>query len=176
MLRIIAEQGPHAAPMSQIAKEAGVATGTIYHHFKSKEDILNELYVNLKNEFGSLLTNKIDTTKPFKEQFYSLWRLLYEYYVSNPQAYHFVEQVAKTAIISNEVREIGKQYYQPIINLFQIGVDQGIIRTINLELMAQIIYGNVITTAQLAINEELEINDKLLNEAISISWRGIINI
>ena len=39
-LQLIAKNGLNASPMSMIAKEANVATGTIYHHFKSKEEIM----------------------------------------------------------------------------------------------------------------------------------------
>lgn len=174
MLRIIAEQGAHATPMSQIAKEAGVATGTIYHHFKSKEQILNELYLKLKDEFGTLLAQHIDSSLSLKDQFYLLWKLLYNYYIKNPLSYTFVEQVAQTPLISPEVKQQGKKYYQPLIHLFQIGVDQGIFENIDLELMAQFIYGNVITLVQLSLNKELEINDQMITDAITISWNGIV--
>jgi len=47
MLRLIKEQGIQATPMAQVAKEAGVAAGTIYHHFASKEQLVNELYLKV---------------------------------------------------------------------------------------------------------------------------------
>ena len=41
---VIAENGYHQAQVSKIAKEAGVADGTIYLYFKNKEDILISLF------------------------------------------------------------------------------------------------------------------------------------
>ncbi|MFC6333684.1 TetR/AcrR family transcriptional regulator [Paenibacillus septentrionalis] len=43
-LKVIAENGFHGAQVSKIAKEAGVADGTIYLYFKNKEDILISLF------------------------------------------------------------------------------------------------------------------------------------
>ncbi|MCL6458999.1 MAG: TetR/AcrR family transcriptional regulator, partial [Gorillibacterium sp.] len=43
-LRLIMEKDLQATSMSLISKEAGVSTGSIYYYFKSKEDIINELY------------------------------------------------------------------------------------------------------------------------------------
>src|SRR5690606_23165590 len=40
----IAEHGYHQAQVSKIAKQAGVADGTIYLYFKNKEDILISLF------------------------------------------------------------------------------------------------------------------------------------
>ncbi len=42
---VFARQGFHATRVSDIADEAGVAYGLVYHYFRSKDDILNELFV-----------------------------------------------------------------------------------------------------------------------------------
>ncbi len=44
-IRVFARQGFHACRVSDIANEAGVAYGLVYHYFKSKEQVLNELFV-----------------------------------------------------------------------------------------------------------------------------------
>ena len=41
---VIAENGYHQAQVSKIAKQAGVADGTIYLYFKNKEDILISVF------------------------------------------------------------------------------------------------------------------------------------
>lgn len=50
--KVIAENGFHGAQVSKIAKEAGVADGTIYLYFKNKEDILISLF---ENRLGKLV-------------------------------------------------------------------------------------------------------------------------
>jgi TetR/AcrR family transcriptional regulator, fatty acid metabolism regulator protein len=44
-VRVFARQGFHATRVSDIADEAGVAYGLVYHYFRSKEEVLNELFV-----------------------------------------------------------------------------------------------------------------------------------
>src|SRR3954453_6062189 len=46
-LRLIARLGLHASPMSAVAREAGVAAGTLYLYFESKEAMINALYLEL---------------------------------------------------------------------------------------------------------------------------------
>jgi AcrR family transcriptional regulator len=41
-LKLIACQGFHAAPMSQIAEEAHIGVGTIYRYFKNKEELIGK--------------------------------------------------------------------------------------------------------------------------------------
>jgi len=43
-VRVFARQGFHSARVSDIADEAGVAYGLVYHYFPSKDEVLNELF------------------------------------------------------------------------------------------------------------------------------------
>jgi TetR/AcrR family transcriptional regulator, fatty acid metabolism regulator protein len=44
-IRVFARQGFHSCRVSDIAREAGVAYGLVYHYFNSKDQVLNELFV-----------------------------------------------------------------------------------------------------------------------------------
>ena len=55
-VRVLARQSFHATRVSDIADEAGVAYGLVYHYFKSKDEVLNELF----SERWSLLLKAID--------------------------------------------------------------------------------------------------------------------
>jgi AcrR family transcriptional regulator len=55
-IRVFARQGFHSCRVSDIADEAGVAYGLVYHYFDSKDQVLNELF----NERWSLLLTAIE--------------------------------------------------------------------------------------------------------------------
>jgi AcrR family transcriptional regulator len=55
-IRVFARQGFHSTRVADIADEAGVAYGLVYHYFKSKDEVLNELF----SERWSLLLAAID--------------------------------------------------------------------------------------------------------------------
>src|SRR5690349_3449271 len=55
-VKVFARQGFHLTRVSDIADEAGVAYGLVYHYFKSKDDVLNELF----NQRLSLLLAAIE--------------------------------------------------------------------------------------------------------------------
>jgi TetR/AcrR family fatty acid metabolism transcriptional regulator len=57
-VRVFARQGFHACRVSDIAREAGVAYGLVYHYFNSKEQVMNELFT----ERWSLLLHAIEET------------------------------------------------------------------------------------------------------------------
>ena len=58
-LELISEQGFHGTAMSMIADKAGVGAGTIYRYFDSKEDLITQLYLEIKREKGKAFSPAI---------------------------------------------------------------------------------------------------------------------
>jgi len=79
---VIAENGYHQAQVSKIAKEAGVADGTIYLYFKNKEDILisvfREKMAIFVNNVEVILKQDIDTSEKLFRLIDSHFRILHE--------------------------------------------------------------------------------------------------
>src|ERR1700754_5260656 len=62
--RIFARHGFFAARVSEIAKEAGVADGTIYLYFKSKDDLLISLFEHRMKQVNAVLSQAIADRPP----------------------------------------------------------------------------------------------------------------
>jgi AcrR family transcriptional regulator len=56
-LRVFEERGIANSPTSAISKAAGVAEGSLFTYFKTKNDLMNELYLELRMEFSRYLTD-----------------------------------------------------------------------------------------------------------------------
>jgi AcrR family transcriptional regulator len=55
-LHVFAERGIASAPTSAISTAAGVAEGSLFTYFKTKDELMNALYVELRMEFSEYLT------------------------------------------------------------------------------------------------------------------------
>ncbi|MFC0270230.1 TetR/AcrR family transcriptional regulator [Metabacillus herbersteinensis] len=69
---VIAENGYHQAQVSKIAKQAGVADGTIYLYFKNKEDILVSLFQEKMGTFIEKIEEEIAGKETASEKLYML--------------------------------------------------------------------------------------------------------
>lgn len=74
MVEAVAEHGLHGATMSLVAKRAGVATGTAYVHYESKEDLLVASFVEVKTQLGESALAGVDTADSPRAIFESVWR------------------------------------------------------------------------------------------------------
>ena len=52
-LRLVADRGPQAVTVAAVAKEAGAPTGSIYHRYRSREQLLAELWMDVVEAFQS---------------------------------------------------------------------------------------------------------------------------
>jgi len=84
-IRVFARQGFHATRVSDIADEAGVAYGLVYHYFKSKDEVLNELF----SQRWSLLLAAIEETDagdaPPREKLAAVAAFIIESYRHDPE-------------------------------------------------------------------------------------------
>ena len=172
-LKLITENGFHGTPMSMVAEKAGVATGSIYYYFESKEQIIRELYANIKKKMGEALLENIDESKNFKEQFFKVWKNLYHFFVSHPQEFNFLEQYSNSPFINQQVKEENFRFYKPVIDFIQTGIDKGVLREIHIELMVALLYGSVTSVVKLQLSNILQIEEHLLQDAIQSSWDGV---
>ena len=65
--RVFARRGFFAARVSEIAKDAGVADGTIYLYFKSKDDLLISLFETRMNQVNAVLREAIAQAPPAEQ-------------------------------------------------------------------------------------------------------------
>lgn len=171
-LELLVKQGIQETPMSQISKESGVAVGTIYHHFKSKKEIINYIYLQIKKEMGEIQMQKVLNTSAFKLQFFQVWNNLFAYFVQQPLKFEFTRQIANLPIIDRETIIEGQQYNHTLISFFNIGISEGVLKPMNVQLMAEMLQGNILTLAHMHHQKMIELNKTVLLQAIIMSWEA----
>lgn len=72
-LKLFTERGFQGTSTAQISKEAGVATGTFFNYFPTKEDLINSLYFEVKGRLNSSMEKEIESESTFQERVRRLW-------------------------------------------------------------------------------------------------------
>ena len=95
-LRTFAAKGYHGTAVPDVAKAAGVATGTLYVYFENKGALVNEVYRDAKQRLGTALLANLpafDVSKPddARRWFHELWGRLAAFARAEPDAFRFLE-------------------------------------------------------------------------------------
>jgi AcrR family transcriptional regulator len=172
-LSLIVERGFHNTPTSLIAKEAGVATGTLFHHFKSKEELINTLYLDLKTHKMKALTENYNSSDSIEESLKSAWINGVKWGIMNPKEFQFVMQFANSPFITNLTKEQAMDQYESIMGVFDQAIKEGIMKATYPEFVGDYFEG----IFNLAISHFRKyperISEENLEMAFYICWNGI---
>ncbi|RYZ89900.1 MAG: TetR/AcrR family transcriptional regulator, partial [Proteobacteria bacterium] len=84
-LSLFSEFGFHGVAVPKIAKAAGIATGSIYSYFSSKEDLANELFWTWKLQLKSYYLTDYPAAASIEDQFCFIWARLHSYADDYPE-------------------------------------------------------------------------------------------
>ncbi|MHA6259402.1 TetR/AcrR family transcriptional regulator [Sporosarcina sp. CAU 1771] len=143
---VIAENGYHQAQVSKIAKEAGVADGTIYLYFKNKEDILisvfREKMAIFTNNLRVILDKDIDTSEKLLKMIESHFRVLNE-----DRHLAIVTQLElrqSNKDLRLKINEVLKEYLSLLDNILKEGINNGELTVgLDVRLARQMVFGTM---------------------------------
>jgi AcrR family transcriptional regulator len=90
---LVAEHGFHGASMSAVAAQAGVATGTTYTHYASKDELVLAAYLETKAELAAAATADLDARARPEERFRAIWLATYRHAAAHREQALFLLQV-----------------------------------------------------------------------------------
>lgn len=93
MRALVARSGFHGASMGAVAREAGVATGTAYVHYGSKDELVIAAYLESKERLGSAAIAAVEAGDPPAERFQALWKGVYRHLAADVNEARFLIQV-----------------------------------------------------------------------------------
>lgn len=173
-LELFTSRGFHNTPTSLIAKKAGVANGTLFNHFKSKEELINELYLTCKSSLISSISSALDNKLSFKDQLYNVWTNSLKWVMSKPNQFLFFQQYSNSPFIENETREQARERFAPFIIFLEEGKKNREIKGIPNELLIGAMLGTLSSTIEiLKFNEEQNYNSQIIESAFNMIWDGI---
>ncbi len=130
-VRVFARQGFHSTRVSDIADEAGVAYGLVYHYFNSKDEVLNELFI----ERWSLLLVAIEeadrTSSGPREKLGAVAGFIFDSYRHDPELMKvIIVEVTRAAnsFGQTHLEEI-RRAYEGIAKIVADGQEGGVLRS-----------------------------------------------
>lgn len=105
-LRLFDERTYAGCAMPLIADAAGVAAGTIYRYFPSKEALANVLYRRWKHRLAECLFAADDPAEAPRERVDRVWGSLFEFADAHPEAFSFLETHQHAPYLDDDSRAL----------------------------------------------------------------------
>lgn len=146
-VELITEQGFHGAPMAMIAEKAGVAAGTIYCYFKSRDALITELYQEIEERITAYLQDGYEAGTSIRERFLHLTAGLLRYFIAHPLEFRYLEQFHNSPYGAAFRRDrcLGRADHNIYMELLEEGVGQEVIQDLPLVALAALTFGPMIS-------------------------------
>ena len=106
-LELFASQGIQSTSTAQISKKAGIASGTLFVHFKSKQELIDTIYLSIKKNAFSDLNENMPNDSSVELQIKNGSRKIIEYFLNNYNEFIFLGLVDNDPMVSEDARAVG---------------------------------------------------------------------
>jgi TetR/AcrR family transcriptional regulator, fatty acid metabolism regulator protein len=145
-VRVFARQGFHTCRVSDIADEAGVAYGLVYHYFSSKEEILDTLFLERWDVMLAAIAAADASARPPREKLHAIAAFIIDSYRHDPELMKVIIVEVTRAANTFGLTHLAKirEAYAGIAAIVSAAQAEGVFRPeITPEFAAQAFYGCV---------------------------------
>ena len=172
-LKLVKTKGLAGITMNEIAASAGMATGTLYIYFDSKEDLINELYAMCNEASKQVCFDNYNEEEPFKSRFKTIWHNLLHYRINNFKEAVFMDQCCHSPFLKESNKELTNNIFQPLFSLIEQGKKEHVIRELDNFLLITFITGSINEIVKHAHYHSKKLTKSVVQDIFEMCWNGI---
>ena len=171
--RLFAERGLTAAPTSDISKLAGVAEGTLFTYFKTKDDLINALYREIKLELADAMMSDFPRKKSVGTRLRHVWDRWVNWGVANPEQQKVLAQLTVSEVLTKESRDAGSAPFVEFQKMIRDAIEQRVFRNdVPVELISRSLAALVEATIDLTVSNRSKAK-QYRDSGFQMFWAGI---
>lgn len=172
-IHLVNNNGFHAAPMSKIAKLAGVSPGTIYLYFENKQDLVNQVYIEVKAAFSRYAFKDYEDDLPVENGFKRIWKNIASFKLKEIEEAMFLSQCDNSPMIDEESRKEGLKHLKPLLELWERGQKQGLIKRVSPYMLYAYSIYPIAFLMTMQEREQYQLTDEHIEDAYEMAWNSI---
>jgi AcrR family transcriptional regulator len=170
---LFAERGLAAAPTSEISKRAGIAEGTLFTYFETKDDLINSLYRELKLELADAMMSDFPRKKNVRARLRHVWDRYVNWGIANPKQRKVLAQLTVSEVLTKESRDAGSAPFVELQTMIRDAIEQRVFRNdLPVELISKSLAALVEATIDLTVTNPSKAN-KYRDSGFQMFWAGI---
>jgi AcrR family transcriptional regulator len=171
--RLFAERGLTAAPTSEISKQAGIAEGTLFTYFKTKDDLINALYHQIKLELADAMMSDFPRKKKVAVRLRHVWDRYVNWGIANPRQRKVLAQLTVSGVLTPESRDAGSAPFVEFQIMIRDAIEQRVFRNdVPVELISKSLGALVEATIDLTVSNRSKAK-QYRDSGFQMFWAGI---
>jgi len=174
-LKLFVEYGFHGTPTSKIAEEAGVANGTLFNKFATKDELIVALYVDIKSRMIDYITVNTVHENTIKDTLKGQYLASLYWALDNKYEFLFVEQFKTSPFLSLIAPEEIEKSVKPFLDMIQLGINEKIIKPLPVDYLFMLISSQTYGLNQYLLKNEFSKSKQhqVISDTFELLWEMI---
>lgn len=172
-LEVVERQGLAGLSMDAVAKAVGVAIGTLYIYFESKEALLNALYLETKRSFARSVFESAHGDEPVRPAFERMCVAYMRYIAKHRAEMVFMHQFRNSPFLLEQTREQAARTGEPLLQLLARGKAEGLLKDMSTPLMVAFLQGTLAELAVYVSTEPRRAHEQRYAEIARLAWDAL---
>jgi len=169
---VFAERGLSAAT-SAISSTARVAEGTLFTYFKTKDDLINALYREIKLELADAMMSDFPRRASVRSRLQHVWNRYVTWGETNPEQHKVLQQITVWGGLNEESKRAGTAPFLEIENMAADAVAQHVLTDLPLEFIAAAMSAMADTTMEFMRRDPKRAEMHRTN-GFEMLWAGLV--
>lgn len=170
-LELFAEKGFHGATTALIAKKAGVASGTLFCYFSTKDDLIHELFLEVRAKFLEAM-EPLPKQMPIRERFIRTITRLLRFILANPKEFVFIEQYHFSPHFTT-CEEGSLERNSPVRSLLLQAREEQLFKNLPLLLLESMVFGPAVSLAKEHASRGTPISEEMIQLTAEACWDAL---
>jgi len=175
-MALFVEKGIQSTPTSLIAKEAGVATGTIFHHFKTKEDLVHALYNSIFDSILEYQEKHFKADADVYERLRQMWHLDIQWGTTHVDYSHFMERYSFFYYASEMAINEAYERFNYCMSTFNDAIAEKLTKINDIDYFSDHYIWNMRMNVIYFINNPEACTPNNIEKTFEIYWNGVSRV
>ncbi|NCI46191.1 TetR/AcrR family transcriptional regulator [Sediminibacterium soli] len=173
VLSLVKEKGLAGVTMGEIARHAGMATGTLYIYFTNKEELISTLFSECRKASLESYFRDYNEDLPFKSGFRIVWNNILQFRIQNFEDVVFLDQCYHSPFINECTMKLTKQMKKPLYKLIEKGKEENIFKDMDTVSLLTFLFGVIHEAAKNAHYQRRPMTQSDIDALFRLCWDGM---
>lgn len=173
-LKLFVAGGVQGTSTAEIARQAGVAAGTLFLYFPTKQSLVDTLILEIGRAQAENIKAHLSPELPAREYFRQIWASSVGWFAAHPAEYACARQLREAGAVSPSVIEESNRFFDFYYTAIQKGLAEGCLKPAPLELIGSFLYHGIAAVTELVTTlPDAAQSESYIQAGFEIFWDGI---
>jgi AcrR family transcriptional regulator len=142
-LKLFTKQGIDKTSTQQISDDVGIASGTLFVHFKTKQELIDAIYLSIKKKSFDSLIEAFNPDAPAEVGVKTIARHFINYYLKHYREFLYLGLVEIDPQISKEALAASKEEYAAATQIIKRWIQSGYLKDVDVALLHDVTWSSI---------------------------------